>query len=415
MLIFSNPGLLDPRSILTFGVNAKSSPSAIGHFGTGLKYSIASILRAGGTITIYSGPNQYSFLALPDTIRGKEFHFVHMESLGEAQCTSTPCGFTTELGKEWKPWMVFRELWSNCMDESGAVGRVGGDRREALAKSIDFALIGHTVIHVSWPELEEVYSQRAHYILESSIVPLATSPTLEILPRIPTYPAIYPMLYRGIRVAEFPHVPVFTYNLLAEQRLTEDRTLDSWTYGYHVAQGISQLTDGVLLDQILQAAGNTWEHLSLDFSSIKEPTPQFRSAVHRASLAKVENASARRRMMVLSPADFLPPPLTPTADECLRIAQGLALLECAGMEHEWAETRVVNFLDDYTQIRELKVAGEPTILYISRTLLGKPDPKQFFRELFQLWSNADWSNDCAARFVSYLWAEREGQPVPTED
>lgn len=54
-VIFRNKGIIDPRSITTFGVSSKDSESAIGYFGTGLKYAIAILLREGCKIDIYTG------------------------------------------------------------------------------------------------------------------------------------------------------------------------------------------------------------------------------------------------------------------------------------------------------------------------------------------------------------------------
>lgn len=45
MIIFRNKGVIDPKSITTFGVSSKENPGAIGFFGTGLKYAIAILLR----------------------------------------------------------------------------------------------------------------------------------------------------------------------------------------------------------------------------------------------------------------------------------------------------------------------------------------------------------------------------------
>src|SRR5262245_54522643 len=43
-LVFSNPGILDINLVKLLGVSVQESDSAIGFFGTGLKYAIASTL-----------------------------------------------------------------------------------------------------------------------------------------------------------------------------------------------------------------------------------------------------------------------------------------------------------------------------------------------------------------------------------
>lgn len=119
MIIFSNPGLIDIRALTTLGINAKENPSAIGYFGSGAKYAIACILRWGGSITIYRGTERYSFTTVEHETRGKKFSIVCMNG--------NELGFVTDYGKNWQPWQVYRELWTNAMDEAGAVTEISTD------------------------------------------------------------------------------------------------------------------------------------------------------------------------------------------------------------------------------------------------------------------------------------------------
>lgn len=72
-LYFHNPGEIDIRGATIAGLSAKEGDNPIGFFGTGLKYSIASVLRWGGSIKIYSSQTQYSFGASELEFRGKSF------------------------------------------------------------------------------------------------------------------------------------------------------------------------------------------------------------------------------------------------------------------------------------------------------------------------------------------------------
>ena len=86
--IFQNAGVMDPRAITTFGVSSKENDSAIGYFGTGLKYAIAVLLRYGCEITIWTGGQKYEFTTQKTRIRVNDFEIVQMN--GE------PLAFTTE-------------------------------------------------------------------------------------------------------------------------------------------------------------------------------------------------------------------------------------------------------------------------------------------------------------------------------
>ena len=113
-VIFSNPGLIDLRAITTFGVSSKENDSAIGFFGTGFKYALAILLRERQDITILRGKTKkYKFSHKTQTVRVDKFDFIYMNEQA--------LNFTTDLGKTWKLWQAYRELYCNCVDEYGKV------------------------------------------------------------------------------------------------------------------------------------------------------------------------------------------------------------------------------------------------------------------------------------------------------
>lgn len=117
MIVFENAGEIDIDAITTFGVSVKVGENPIGFFGTGLKYAIAVLLRTDHKVSIWSGDRQLRFTTERREVRMKPFDFVLMRE-GDRL---TPMGFTTELGKTWKPWMAYRELYCNARDEGGSV------------------------------------------------------------------------------------------------------------------------------------------------------------------------------------------------------------------------------------------------------------------------------------------------------
>src|SRR5438874_563649 len=103
-LLFTNPGTLEIELVKLLGVSVKEGTDPIGFFGTGLKYAMATALRLGGRMIIITGGETYEVGGKPIRLRDKEF--VQVTLNGEE------LGFTTELGKQWEPWMVVRELYS---------------------------------------------------------------------------------------------------------------------------------------------------------------------------------------------------------------------------------------------------------------------------------------------------------------
>lgn len=213
MIIFPNKGLIPIDAITTMGVNVKVTDHAIGHFGTGLKISIASILRMGGSITIYRGKKPYNFYLKRKQVRGKDFDFVMMRA-----GTGIPqqLAMTTELGKNWKPWMVMRELESNCRDEGGVSYAVRDKTYTAYSSET-------TTVIVECDEVEREWHDRHEYFI--------TGEPIEKHAHIEVYKgATKSYFYRGIKVGEFTNPLPFTFNLLDDftRYLSEDRALNSY-------------------------------------------------------------------------------------------------------------------------------------------------------------------------------------------
>lgn len=243
-MIFANPGELDIRAAITMGVNVKDGVSPIGFFGTGFKYGVATLLRLGCSVTVYSGETKYTFGTKEATIRGKLFHIVTLND--------QELGFTTDLGKNWEPWMAYRELYCNAKDE-------GGDfYPEFTPRS------GYTTIIVEGNPIEQAHANRHKFLIGDRPVFLS-SPDVEI--RGGKASGVF---YRGILVASdntLSHTPCFTYNILAPVPLTEDRTLASFyvTWG-HIRKALVESTDKIFIRRWLTSPKDTFENtLNLDW------------------------------------------------------------------------------------------------------------------------------------------------------
>ena len=201
MISFITPTLLPIEAATTMGVSVKGSGEAIGKFGTGLKYAIAGTLRLGGTVDIWIGREHFEFVAKEARIRGKTFQIVH--------CNGQPCGFTTELGKHWEPWQLFRELASNALDEGGhwTDQPVGPDS-------------GETVITVRCKPLEDASRYEGVFIGNRT-------PLIESSNGATVFAGESRHFYfRGIRAGSFDFVAPVTIDV-REGELSEDRLLDS--------------------------------------------------------------------------------------------------------------------------------------------------------------------------------------------
>lgn len=216
---FLNPGEIDIRAATIVGLNVKSSSGSIGRFGTGLKYAIAVLLRERQTIRIYSGLTAYSFKSKSIVVRGKEFALVYMQ---ENQGPWKELSFTTEYGKDWNLEMVYRELYSNMKDEGG---------QEALTSSCVPAA-GHTLIVVEGAAFLHVHNHRFESVLlPPNLTSLPLAPCEDIRPHVPVEVFVRPsslVYYKGIAAYTLQKPSQFTYNILVDSPLSENRQLDLW-------------------------------------------------------------------------------------------------------------------------------------------------------------------------------------------
>lgn len=262
MIVFKNKGLIDIRAVTTFGVSAKgNNKSAIGFFGTGLKYAIAVTLRNGGAISVYRGLDEYKFRAVKDSVRDKEFDFVYMDELPASSSSpaQTPLGFTTHLGANWKPWQAFREVYCNCLDEGGTVSLEGSPED------------GYTTVVVKdFGEFTQAYRERHAIVLTDDPTFINDCVDVRLRPSDHVY-------YRGVRVMELPRKAERTYNLVQPTELTEDRTLKyGWAAELAVVNSVLKSQDPRYITTMLRSGHGSWENqLNYGLSYADEPGETF--------------------------------------------------------------------------------------------------------------------------------------------
>lgn len=241
---FYNRSAIDLAAIELLGVSVKSE-GAIGFFGTGLKFALATLLRSGCEVALLRDGQQHLFSTRKVVIRDKEFQQI---CLG-----GQPLGFTTDLGRNWEPWMAWRELHANALDEGGGSGA-------ALPPSE-----WGTVFQVEGEAIELAAKQRDEIFL-----PISRLPPVEVSAEIAVYPkqgAGSKMFYRTIRARDLESPGLYTYNVLQEAELTEDRTLKyEYFYTHALARAVQMSRERDFVEALVLAPEGVWEH-NLSFNS----------------------------------------------------------------------------------------------------------------------------------------------------
>ena len=390
MIIFENRGEADILALVTFGVSVKEGDNPIGMFGTGFKYALAVILRDGGSVSAFIGEEEHQFGVEKVEVRGRQISFVTVIRVGIEE-VSTRLGFTTDLGKNWLPWMAYRELYCNARDEGGEVYTVAtGDQATDPRPSL-------TQIRVKSAALETVHADAADYFLEDT--PDWTVGDVEVRRRPSRV-----LYYRGIRVMELPKPSLFTYNLLGRIDLTEDRTIaNPYMAAYYLSRAIGKSDDPALLETALTATQSAFES-GLDYHSYGEtPSPTFLATVSRLSSGTghvVE--SARTVWRVRQPVEFSPKIATVTGAHILTWNRASKLFEKILNETVAPRTlTVVEDLDDGTL-----VTTTDGVTYVSLAALDPDNAAPLAGALLKEYANQVLGYEDASRQMQNWLLER---------
>lgn len=300
-IFFSNKGEIDLDTIRTMGVHVKSNDSAIGYFGTGMKFAIATLLRNNHRVVLIRGNEHIEFTARPKTIRGKEFMMVYME---EEQLA-----FTTDLGKNWLVWQAYRELYSNCIDEAGSIKRTPVEGSD-------------TIWSVTGEEIEKCHDDRGKIFLQSEAQWMAAD-GVEVHRGKSKF-----LYYRGVRVYELPKEAMFTYNFLMPMVLTEDRTLSSlYDAIYKLGTRLPTIADPEFCTKLLNPKIEKWED-SVSLEHCVRPSEEFLDALEKVC-DDVKDEDVRRMIKKHRPGEStrvpmsLTEPMVQDIDTALEMLKGL--------------------------------------------------------------------------------------------
>lgn len=250
-IYFHTPGTLEFAALTTMGLHAKpNSDNPIGYFGTGLKFAIATLVRNGAQVIIQTAGKTCVAAKETRQFRGEPFEAVVLVEVlpGGDYGEMIDLNITDKLGKNWKLWMAYRELYSNTLDERGTI---------TTELPAEFSAIDQTLITVVSDEFDEVHAKRAEFIIDQAEIPVFRGSQFEIYNR-PSQ-AIF---YKGIKVYELDKPAQFTYNLIVQKPLTEDRTLaEHYWLLPNLAETLlsTKPEEAFVTRQILTAPKDSWE------------------------------------------------------------------------------------------------------------------------------------------------------------
>lgn len=270
--------MLDIRSITTFGLHAKpGTDSPIGKFGTGLKYAIATLVRKGCKIQLFIGETEYEFYTRSSEFRGVDFAQVMMRKreglLRKWKYVELP--FTTEHGRFWETWQAFRELHSNTLDEGGETFI------DVVVPARDWSRPDRTVFVVTGDPYEEAFKDMDKTFLPKALTKREGDEKVQVFNEPSNH-----LYWRGIRVFDLEKPSVYTYNILENMELTEDRTLKyMWAAQASVAAYVARSKDPKLINAIVSADAEKFFEGRLDWDyTYTSPSQEFKDVVSKKKM-----------------------------------------------------------------------------------------------------------------------------------
>lgn len=305
-IYFANSGCIDLDTIRTMGVSVKNE-GAIGYFGTGIKYALATLLRTGHRVELDIQDKTYKFTTAPKEIRGKEFQMIYMDD--------EQLAFTTDLGRDWEVWMAYRELHSNCLDEGGKISKT--------------AWAGETTWRISGGTINEAFENRHKIFVHGE--PSWVGDGVEVYRGASSY-----VFYRGVRVFQLPKPSRMTFNITAQLDLTEDRTAKSgWDVNYKLASRLPTIADPEFCAKLLRPGKDTYDQ-SLEFHHCGSPSEEFldEAAKH---ITNARFSPHAKELLLRNRKVVAEDEIKPTPDEENTIKEAIDILEvlnCRMHRHE---------------------------------------------------------------------------------
>ena len=377
MIIFQNKGLIDVHAISIMGVSVKEDNS-IGFFGTGLKYAIAVLLREGIKITIWRGKEEITFETKAVEIRGKMFDLIYMG--GEK------LGFTTELGKNWKIWQAFRELYCNCKDESGET---------TSAKEFDGGVDGETIVVVEGDKFQDIYDTKELYFIEGE-------PDLRLRDANVCRKPTSSIFYKGISILAGRISCLNTWNITRPIDLTEDRTSK---YDFQLDSGVSTAiatsTDKDFIESCILAPKEFFEH-DLDFSISSQPSKEFLSVCEGIIKDFTRGANMNAISYAKKHAAFKKPEqiFVPDEVQSVMLKRAIDLLNQAGYEVDQYEIRCVKTLG-----QGIGGLAKNRIIYVTESAFAKGTKELAITLLEEYWHIFGGYEDQSRAFQNFLFEQ----------
>jgi hypothetical protein len=283
-------GLIDPRAFTLVGGSTKRDDSSkIGFFGSGLKYSLAFLLRNKIEFKVYADYNEIIFAKHQEQFRDKVFDVISVN--GKIS------DLTTDMGIDWENWFVIRELVCNAIDEGDSKVSIVTEQEciPVEDKTVFYVLINDRFEEIikNWDNyFSEKRDDVLYYDLEEN----------KIFNNLNNCLIVY---RKGIRCFFYDkQKSCFNYDL-SWVDINESRVIKSdFDFRWRLRIYLQKITDKKIITHLLNTINDCWER-TFNWEYGSDFSDAWVKVIGKKVLVPVENAGFWAEIMKENPERFL--------------------------------------------------------------------------------------------------------------
>jgi len=271
----TSSGEIDIRAFSKMGASSKRQDgSKIGMFGSGLKYSLAFLLRNEIPFKVFSGYREVKFTTQEDTFRGATINNIFING--------RETDLTTDMGMDWQHWFVVREIFCNALDENdGQISVVDIDleKAEPIEDYTTFYIQCDSTFNDilnNWQLYVSV--RRTDCVYENGNDKIFTGGDSVLIYR------------KGIRCFYLEkQKSMFSYDM-SWVDINESRVIaDEWNFKYKLCNVLKKITDSGIINTVLYNINEYWEK-SFYWGSSQNFSKEWLEGIGDKILVPYENA-----------------------------------------------------------------------------------------------------------------------------
>jgi len=243
----TSKGEIDERAFSLLGASSKRDDNTkIGMFGSGLKYSLAYLLRKEIKFKVFSGYREVNFTTEKEVFRDKSFNRIYVNG--------KETSLTTDMGMDWQHWFVMREIYCNALDESeGSITVEEIDSFEDIKPIEDFTSFFISVDD----DFNTIIDNWNDYFSENR---------KDLIFHDDNFNQIYAggekvLIYRkGIRCHSNPSTKALFHYDMSWININESRIIaDDYDFRYNLVKFLKTIKDEKVIHRILYNVNDYWE------------------------------------------------------------------------------------------------------------------------------------------------------------